>query len=126
MKALERDPTYRWKTAAEMRSAMHEVIAQPGYYTDNAHVTEWVEWVFQQKPGTAASGISHLHSIVTAKDAPIKPEPLPPPNPEDVTVPSGPPLAMEEVPSLSPQRYPVFWIVIGFVVAALIAWKIAG
>ena len=123
MKALERDPTYRWKTAAEMREAMHEVIAQPGYYTDNAHVTEWVQWVFTQKPGTAASGISHLHSIVTAKDAP---EPMPPPNPEDVTVPSGPPLAMDELQSLSPNRYPVFWIVIGFLVAGLIAWKLAG
>ena len=125
MKALERDPTYRWKSAAEMREAIREVIAQPGYYTDNAHVTEWVEWVFTQRPGTAASGVSHLHSIVTAQTAPEL-------DPMDVveidrTSPSGPPLAaMEEMQSLSPPRYGAFWIVIAFLAAALIAWRLAG
>jgi hypothetical protein len=135
MKALERDPTYRWKTAAEMREAMREVIAQPGYYTDNEHVTEWVRWVYTQKPGTAASGISHLHSIVSTKHAPeliLEPEPEPepalPPHPpglEDHTIPSGRPL-MDDVPNLTSQRYPVFWLVVAFLVAALLVWRIAG
>ena len=53
MKALERDPTYRWKSAAEMRDALRDVIAQPGNYVDNTHITEWVKWVFTQQPGQA-------------------------------------------------------------------------
>ncbi|HEY5952683.1 MAG TPA: serine/threonine-protein kinase [Kofleriaceae bacterium] len=117
MKALERDPTYRWKSAAEMRDALREVIAQPGNYVDNNHIAEWVKWVFTQKPGTAASGVSHLASIA---------QPAPPPGlpPEDRTVPSGPPMAMEDL-NVTPSRYGVFWLVVAFIVAMLVVWKIA-
>jgi eukaryotic-like serine/threonine-protein kinase len=58
MKALERDPTYRWRNAAEMRDAMRLVIAQPGNFVDNKHVADWVKWVFTQKPGTEVSGVA--------------------------------------------------------------------
>jgi serine/threonine-protein kinase len=130
MKALERDPTYRWKNAGEMREAMREVIAQPGYYTDNSHVIEWVEWVFTQKPGTAASGISHLASIVRPAAAPLAPAPpalaasaeLNDVN--DPTVPSQPPLAIEEVAQPAGSRYTLFWIFIGLLVAALLYWRL--
>jgi len=119
MKALERDPTYRWKTAAEMRDALREVIAQPGMHTDNDHIAQWVEWVFTQKPGTAASGVSHLASIAQPQRFPSMPVHAP----EDTTVPSGPPIAMEEL-SLKSPRYAVFWIVVAFIVALLIVWRV--
>ena len=82
--------------------------------------------MFTQKPGTAASGVSHLHSIVTSKDAPeITPSQLAAQAIEDHTVPSGPPLAMEEpTPRLTGSRYTGFWIALAFVVAALIAWRV--
>ena len=78
MKALERDPT-SLEEAAEMRDALREVIAQPGNYLDNEHITEWVSWVFTQQPGTAASGISHLASIA-------RPPPPPPAQVEEPTI----------------------------------------
>ncbi len=63
MKALERDPRRRWQTAALMRGALREVIAQPDNLVDNRHVADWVRWVFTQKPGTEASGVSQLLSM---------------------------------------------------------------
>jgi serine/threonine-protein kinase len=63
MKALERDPERRWQSAAELRDAIAEVIDQPGNRVSNAHVIEWVNWVFTQKPGDEASGVGHLLKI---------------------------------------------------------------
>lgn len=120
MKALERDPTYRWKSAAEMRDALREVIAQPGNDLDNKHISEWMRWVFMQQPGTAASGVSHLASIA-------RPPPPPPPV-DEPTVPSGPPVAMEKpapLEALTANPRNVLWIVIAFVVAMLVVWKLA-
>jgi serine/threonine-protein kinase len=131
MKALERDPTYRWKSAAEMRDALREVIAQPGYHTDNTHVTEWVRWVFTQKPGTQASGISHLHSIVQPTRLPLTQ--LPPAelplsqlSAEDKTMPGDTLIEDDDAsPFASVKKYPVFWLVVVFLVAMLIVWKVA-
>jgi hypothetical protein len=47
-----------------MRAALRGVIEQPGNFVDNKHVVDWVHWVFTQKPGDEASGVSKLHSIV--------------------------------------------------------------
>lgn len=52
MTALERNPERRWRSAADMRDALRHVIAQPGNHVDGAHITEWVEWVFQLQPGS--------------------------------------------------------------------------
>jgi eukaryotic-like serine/threonine-protein kinase len=118
MKALERDPTYRWKTAAEMRDALREVIAQPGNHTDNAHIAEWVQWVFTQRPGTAASGVAQLREIAAPFIAL-----------EDQTVPSGPSLDMP-APAIDLREKPrssnALWIVIAFVVALVTAYKLLG
>jgi serine/threonine protein kinase len=117
MKALERDPTYRWKTAAEMRDALREVIEQPGNYVDNRHITEWTKWVFMQKPGTLESGVAHLRTIV---------QPAPPPESmQDTTVPTGPPLEMPApFVRLTPSRTPLIWLAVAFVAAMLFVWKV--
>jgi len=65
MTALERDPNRRWQTAADMREALLGVIEAPGNNVDNPHVIDWVNWVFTQKPGTEASGVSKLISLTT-------------------------------------------------------------
>lgn len=118
MKALERDPTYRWKNAAEMRDALREVIAQPGNYVDNTHITEWVKWVFTQQPGTLESGVAQLRHIA-------RPPAPPPPPPEQVledkTVPSGPPIPMEDA---APSRGKLVWLVVAFVVALIVVWQV--
>jgi serine/threonine-protein kinase len=115
MKALERDPTYRWKSAAEMRDALREVIAQPGNFVDNNHITEWVKWVFTQQPGTLESGVAQLRHIAA-------PPPPPPMAPEDKTLPSGPPIEMEK--QALPSRTNLVWIAIAFVVALIVVWRI--
>ncbi len=118
MKALERDPTYRWKSAAEMRDAIREVMAEPGNFVDNDHVAEWVRWVFTQKPGTAASGIAQLREIASPPPA----APL-----EDKTIPSGPPVELnDETPNLKSGSSNALWIVIGFVIALVAAYKLLG
>ena len=58
--ALQRDPRRRWQAAAQMRDALRGVISQPGQFVDHRHVADWVRWVFTQKPGTEASGVSTL------------------------------------------------------------------
>ncbi|MGE5183952.1 MAG: serine/threonine protein kinase [Acidobacteriota bacterium] len=63
MTALERDPVRRWQTAADIRDALSGVIDQPGNRVDNRHVIDWCNWVFSQKPGTEASGVSKLLAI---------------------------------------------------------------
>jgi serine/threonine protein kinase len=64
MTALDRNPARRWQSAAMMRAALRGVIERPGNFVDNKHVVDWVQWVFTQKPGTEASGVSKLHSMV--------------------------------------------------------------
>lgn len=63
MTALERNPSHRWQTAAMMRDALRGVIAQPGNFVDHRHVSDWVRWLYTQKPGTEASGVSQLLSM---------------------------------------------------------------
>lgn len=121
MKALERDPTYRWKSAAEMRDALREVIAQPNNYVDNDHIAEWVRWVFTQKPGTLESGVAQLREIASPPliDVPMEPE--------DRTVPSGPPIEMSPADTdLRPSGSNAIWIVLAFVVAVVAAYKLLG
>lgn len=122
MKALARDPKQRWQSAAEMRQAMQEVIAQPGYYTDNRHVTEWVEWVFTQQAGTEASGISALASIVRPAQAPPPPDERPASATPTVVVTESLREPKEEQPPRS--SYRAFWIVLALVVVALIVWRV--
>ncbi len=77
MTALERTPSRRWQSAAAMREALRGVMELPGNGVDNRHVIDWVNWVFTQKPGTEASGVSKLLSITK----PMRAVPEPPPDP---------------------------------------------
>lgn len=126
MKALDRDPTYRWKSAAEMRDALRGVIEQPGSFVDNKHITEWVNWVYTQKPGTIESGVAHLRTIV--QPAPPPPPPASDSAPEDKTVPSGPPLEMPApfTRLAQPSRGKLVWLVVAFIAALLFVWKVLG
>jgi serine/threonine-protein kinase len=63
MAALERDPTRRWQTAAQLRDALHVAIGQPGNSVDKHALVEWVRWVFTQEPGTDKSGLSTLAAL---------------------------------------------------------------
>ncbi len=105
MRALDRNPNQRWESAAMMRSALRRVIEQPGNFVDNKHVTDWVTWVFTQKPGTEASGVSHLHSMM---------KPAPPPLPAAA--------ALMNLPDPVPlTRAGIVWFVCAFAICALFA-----
>ncbi len=51
MRALERDLTRRWQSAAEMREAIEAVIARPGNAIANPDVAAWIQWALDQSPG---------------------------------------------------------------------------
>jgi serine/threonine protein kinase len=65
MTTLERDPGRRWQTAAMLRDALRGRMVQRGDPANATHVAEWVRWLYAQQPGTEASGMSQLRSIVT-------------------------------------------------------------
>ena len=73
MTALERDPSRRWQSAAAMGDALRNVVARDGSYVDNHHVTEWVSWLFMQKPGVEVSGLAQLMQILQPRRAPAAP-----------------------------------------------------
>jgi len=50
MTALERDPSRRWQSAAQMRERIRAVIAQ-GHAVERPDVSAWVRWVFEQTRG---------------------------------------------------------------------------
>jgi len=88
MTALDRNPERRWQSAASLREALRRVIEQPGNFVDNKHVTDWVQWVFTQTPGTESSGVSKLHSMVN-------PTPPLPAAADLVMLPAVPPMTRE-------------------------------
>jgi eukaryotic-like serine/threonine-protein kinase len=116
MTALERNPAQRWKSAATMREALRRVIEQPGNFVDNKHVIDWVNWVFTQKPGTEASGVSHLRSLVR------------PSTPEIVIKDAKDLVELPPPPPLTPAG--IAWFVGALAVAALLAaalvWALVG
>jgi len=105
MCALERDPDRRWRSAAALREALRTVVA--GNQVDNAHVSSWVSWVFTQKPGTEASGVSKLMHI-TGSTAALPPEPAVPPRAEH-------------------RNHGIIWIMLvcAAMLAGLVAWQLA-
>ncbi len=113
MTALERNPSRRWQSAAMMRAALRGVIEQPGNYVDNKHVIDWVNWVFTQKPGTEASGVSQLQSI----QRPVVPLP-----------PAASLVGLPPVPPMTRAGY--IWFAGAFAVCALFAgwlvWRLIG
>ena len=68
--ALSRDPSKRWPAAAAMRDALRGELARPGNFVDHHHVADWVRWVLAQRPGTEASGVSQLASMMRPPAAP--------------------------------------------------------
>jgi serine/threonine-protein kinase len=131
MTALERDPNRRWQSAAAMRDALRDVIAQPGNNVDGPHIAEWVRWVFQLQPGSDISGVGHLKALRAPPDneATIL-DPLPPmPMLDDADEPA------KESPTLAPapaqlSREAMLWyagaIALGFFAAASLAWMLLG
>jgi eukaryotic-like serine/threonine-protein kinase len=72
IKALQRDPNYRFRSAAAMREALEEVIAKPGNRVSNEHVITWTRWALAQQGRSEASGMASLLAITAP--------PLPPPS----------------------------------------------
>jgi len=70
MTALERDPGRRWQTAKMLSHALRGRMVQRGDPAEAKHVAEWVQWLYAQQPGTEASGMSKLRSIVAPPAAP--------------------------------------------------------
>jgi serine/threonine-protein kinase len=70
MTALERDPRRRWQTARMLSDALRGRMVQRGDPAEAKHVAEWVQWLYGQQPGTEASGMSKLRSIVAPPVAP--------------------------------------------------------
>lgn len=134
LKALERDPARRWQSAAEMRDALREVIAEPGNFVDTQHVSAWVRWVYAQEPGTQASGLAHLHTLIAPPAPPIPPAPLVSFEPETPPAVQAGSLVSLERPIVHPtaprlSRAELFWHVVTFAVFAVIVvgviWKLA-
>jgi len=50
LKALERDPTERWQTAGDMRTALTDERHRLGVAVTGRQIREWAEWAFQQVP----------------------------------------------------------------------------
>jgi serine/threonine-protein kinase len=116
MTALERDPARRWQTAASMRDAIREVIAQPENFIEPRHVTDWVRWAFTKKPGEVDSGVSRLHELV---------------NPDGERTVATPPPIMEppddDVPlTLAGKIWLAGALAIVFLLAASLVWKVLG
>jgi len=111
MRALERDPAKRWQDARSLREALRKVISQPGNYVDNKHVIDWVNWVFTQKPGTEASGVSKLRKISGT---------TPPPRPSQVSIPDIENISLRKNNNM-------IWIVLiaAATLAGIVAWKLA-
>ena len=112
MRALARDPARRWQDAASLREALRRIIQQPDNYVDNKHVIDWVNWVFTQKPGTEASGVSKLRKISGTTPPSIATEPV----------------AQDLAPmSLRPRTSNFIWIMLvgAALLAGLVAWKLA-
>jgi serine/threonine protein kinase len=49
MTALERDPTRRWQSAAQMRDRLRDLLAHQ--FPGDRQVASWVSWVFTQERG---------------------------------------------------------------------------
>lgn len=116
MTALERDPARRWQSAAAMRDAIREVIAQPENFIEPRHVTDWVRWAFTKKPGEEVSGVSHLHDMV---------------NPDGERTVATPPPIMDEPPDDMPLSLAgKIWLAcamgIAFLLAASLVWEVLG
>jgi eukaryotic-like serine/threonine-protein kinase len=63
MTALERDPNRRWQSAAQMRDRLKAVLASTSaQYVDQAHVAEWIAWVFTQQKGRPPQ-LTPLHPV---------------------------------------------------------------
>jgi eukaryotic-like serine/threonine-protein kinase len=112
MTALERDPERRWRSAAAMREAIDDVIARPGNYADNTHVSGWVTWVLAQEPGVEVSGLVQL-------DALRRPE-RPPESPEE----AADPTLVEQLVDVAPPRTERLWIVAVAAFVLIIVWKL--
>jgi hypothetical protein len=62
--ALQKNPTQRWQTAAQLRNALASLAAQPAMRVMPTDVWRWIEWAFQQ-PARA-----HAWDEQPAPDAP--------------------------------------------------------
>jgi serine/threonine-protein kinase len=122
MRALERNPDQRWQTAADLRDALQEVIAQPDNFVGNEHVIEWVHWAFSQQPqrGGLANGEAKLRSMLR----PATPPPVPPAAPRSQPRITAVPAPADDV---SVRRSASFWVMCAVAVAIVIAliWGLA-
>jgi len=113
MTALERDPRHRWPSAASMRDRIRLVATQLGELADGARVSEWVQWMFEQKPGRAAQ-------MTPALAMPVSSAPSSPPGSADE--------ATSPIESARAGWTPrTLAVLCGFLLLVLgaIAWKIA-
>lgn len=116
MTALERDPEKRWQSAAAMRDAIREVVAQPENFIEPRHVSDWVRWALARKPGEEASGVSQLHEMVN----PVG----------DRTVATPPPIMESELEEEGFTLAGKIWLAcaagIAFLLAASLVYKVVG
>lgn len=116
MTALARDPGQRWQSAALMGAALRAVIQQPGNFVDTKQIIDWVCWAYTQKPGTEASGVSHLHHM------------LRPSTPAMVFSGAANIVSLPDPPPLTPAG--ILWLVCALAISALLAaaivWRLFG
>jgi serine/threonine-protein kinase len=120
MRALDRDRSQRWQSAAEMRAALADVTAASEFKIERSHVAEWASWLQSLPPGTEASGMSHLARMVRPK---VVATTLPAPAKEPENVVPDPTTAMPA------SRSALVWYVgaglLALFVAIAIVWSLA-
>lgn len=125
LKALARDRERRWKSAAEMRDALHALRARYQIASTNREVSSWLEWAFALKaPQTGSfaavssaslsrnlsgsnTGVSPARAFARATSSITPSGGFTPPNSEDSNVaplppPPGGPLALEASAATAP------------------------
>jgi serine/threonine-protein kinase len=127
-KALERDPSKRWQSAADMREALAHAGSELGVVIDNKILAQWVSWAMRQEPGEEVSGVGHLHDLLGTPRPKLKHVFLQ--SPEEPPLPTAPPspavVALPEPPPISENNRKLALILFGVVLVIVVIALIAG
>ncbi len=79
MRALQRDPTTRYQSAAAMKLSLSTVARELQTTVTNDQLKEWAEWAFTQEPPDEHSELSRLIDVLQFGSKPAAKRPITPP-----------------------------------------------
>ena len=123
-KALARDPTRRWQSAAEMREALAHAGTALGVVIERKILADWIQWVMVQEPGKEVSGVGHLHDLLGTPRPRLKHVFLQSPG-EEPPLPTAAVVALPEPPPLKENTRLVTAIVLALLVLLVLIVLIA-